>query len=103
MIARSTRLSPSVHSSRLQYTHSTSTLCLQVCRVSRGGNSDEGTGIHDTIQFTPRVLVALLLACVCALLANAAGIGGGPIYLPLLMVRFLIPLCDLQTQGNGFK
>ena len=44
------------------------------------------TGVHEKFEFTPRTIIAMVLTCICALLANAAGIGGGPIYLPLLMV-----------------
>lgn len=52
----------------------------------RGLGSSASTGVHDKFEFTPRTVAALILTCLCALLANAAGIGGGPIYLPLLMV-----------------
>ena len=44
-------------------------------------------GSHDHFQVNIKTVAALILTCLCALLANAAGIGGGPIYLPLLMVR----------------
>ena len=43
-------------------------------------------GPHDSFVFNLKTIATLVLTCLCALLANAAGIGGGPIYLPLLMV-----------------
>ncbi len=43
-------------------------------------------GPHDSFAFNLKTIATLVLTCLCALLANAAGIGGGPIYLPLLMV-----------------
>ena len=41
---------------------------------------------QDSFTFNIKTVATLILTCLCALLANAAGIGGGPIYLPLLMV-----------------
>ncbi|CAL5221862.1 g4123 [Coccomyxa viridis] len=37
-------------------------------------------------RWTPTNIAAICLACLCALLANSAGIGGGPFYIPLLTV-----------------
>ncbi|EIE19332.1 hypothetical protein COCSUDRAFT_44684 [Coccomyxa subellipsoidea C-169] len=45
-----------------------------------------GTGPNTKFEWTPRTIFAAALACVCALLANSAGIGGGPFYVPLLNV-----------------
>ncbi|KAK9832849.1 hypothetical protein WJX81_007097 [Elliptochloris bilobata] len=44
------------------------------------------TPVDAPIQWTPETVVALVLACFCALLANSAGIGGGPFYLPILNI-----------------
>ncbi|BDA43733.1 Sulfite exporter TauE/SafE family protein 3 [Coccomyxa sp. Obi] len=45
-----------------------------------------GTSPHTKFEWTPRTIFAAALACMCALLANSAGIGGGPFYVPLLNV-----------------
>ena len=47
---------------------------------------DHQLGPQDSFGLNLRTIATLILTCLCALLANAAGIGGGPIYLPLLMV-----------------
>lgn len=47
---------------------------------------DHHLGPDDLFSINARTITTLVLTCLCALLANAAGIGGGPIYLPLLMV-----------------
>ncbi|GAQ90288.1 hypothetical protein KFL_006220070 [Klebsormidium nitens] len=44
------------------------------------------TPVDQQFELTPRTGAALVLAFVCGLLANAAGVGGGPFYIPLFNV-----------------
>ncbi|KAK9914892.1 hypothetical protein WJX75_001974 [Coccomyxa subellipsoidea] len=55
-------------------------------RSDSGLSQALGTGPDTKFEWRPRTIFAAALACLCALLANSAGIGGGPFYVPLLNV-----------------
>lgn len=69
-----------------------------VVRQSRnllGFWDDQHPDAKTPFAWTPRNIIAIPAACLCALLANSAGIGGGPFYIPLMnvVVGFSLQQC----------
>lgn len=55
-------------------------------RILLGIWDDQSPGPNTPFVWSPRNIIAIAAACLCALLANSAGVGGGPFYVPLLNV-----------------
>lgn len=69
--------------------------------LAKEGSNDSMLSPDDPFQINVKTVITMVLTSLCALLANAAGIGGGPIYLPLLMVS-LQPCTLVCRSASGF-